>query len=96
MGEVANSGSFPSLGFSTRLFILPRGVSSLNDFISSCTGGVPICSLNISSATIVRGESRPDDDGGRKKRLTGDGLDGAGATRGVNRSVIQRWEFFEF
>jgi hypothetical protein len=38
--------------------------------------------------TIVRGESRPDGEG-RKKRVTGEGFDGAGATRGAYRSVMR-------
>jgi hypothetical protein len=87
VGAVANNGS-SELDFSTRRFNFRRGISSLKDFISSCIGGVPICSLNISSATIVRGESRPDEEG-RKKRVTGEGFDGAGATSGAYRSVMR-------
>jgi hypothetical protein len=60
----------------------------VKDFVWSWIGGVPICNLNISSVTIVRGESRPDGEG-RKKRVTGEGFDGAGATRGAYRSVMR-------
>jgi len=60
----------------------------VKDFIWSWIGGVPICNLNISSATIVRGESRPDGEG-RKKRVTGEDFDGAGDARGAYRSVMR-------
>jgi hypothetical protein len=51
-------------------------------------GGVPIWSLMISSATSVRGESRPEPEV-RKKRSTGEAGNGEGLKTVENRSVMK-------
>lgn len=51
-------------------------------------GGVPMWSLMISSATSVRGESRPEPEE-RKKRSTGEAGDGEGLKTVENRSVMK-------
>jgi hypothetical protein len=51
-------------------------------------GGVPICSLMISSATSVRGESRPEPEE-RKKRSTGEAGDGEGLKTVEYKSVMK-------
>jgi hypothetical protein len=51
-------------------------------------GGVPIWSLMISSATSVRGESRPEPEE-RKKRSTGEAGDGEGVKIVENKSVMK-------